>query len=829
MLSTTHQVLVNDTSVGFPEGSPRQFNKAATSKLGAHLDPARNHCHLTHIHYNGAMSMVIKKFSAVALLVIITLFQLLQPAPVGAATEQSETASTVYRAVLGTNPFVSVTAEITQANNKPPKIEEYMCTQYRRESYQNYESYQRYEVLYSYWVNGYWYRGWYYSGYYKYVYGWKTYWNWVTRFRDVPYLTTCTRTTIYPIRSWQGAIPLEAVNVKATINGQSAPISRLEKYVSDGVSYQDIKVKGSDIQYGQTSRVKVTYELRGSKPRSTQVTRINPAYVGFCPIGYGRTGGSVTVYIPKNFTMASLTKNWQVGNDAQHSILSQQNSNNMYSTLGCVSGLDLTQAKRTNIQAPSGKTVSIYSWPDDELWGTKIQAYLTANLDSLEEFTGLGLTSEAKELRVAESGFADLSGSFSGLYDPATSLIQLSEQFDEETVIHELTHVWFNDEMPRWLAEGLAQWVSKRVLSGAEGGQFDPLPGNECVLFDPKKVLPKKSVTLDGFTKNGLGVATDLEVLSAQYLLSCGTVATFMDQLTPFERARFLKSVLNFDGESPWGEDVDAATSSTIRKLADAVAIARLDPSVATVDDWLKKIEMGKLVGIQEDPLLVDSDRQSAIVAFRQLAASIREFGWDDLDAPFSIRQSFAEGRYEIVGAIDVAIAAISTPVLFFTTEEVRLSGFREQYRTGFSPEMVLQSIQKSGGQLAQVSRDWWPNKTILHRIGAFLLGDPEYLRDQALVALHEGNAKQLEDSASAAERSAVWSGVAGGVTLLLIIAAGAWVAIQKLQKRPIFPSRLTTMVNRIPRIVGPARRRWDKHLARLVSRAQKVRRTARR
>ena len=71
-----------------------------------------------------------KKLSAATLLVILSLFQLFQPAPIGAATEQSETASTVYRAVLGTDPVVSVTAEITQTNNKPPKIEEYMCTQY---------------------------------------------------------------------------------------------------------------------------------------------------------------------------------------------------------------------------------------------------------------------------------------------------------------------------------------------------------------------------------------------------------------------------------------------------------------------------------------------------------------------------------------------------------------------------------------------------------------------------------------------------------------------------------------------------------------------------
>ena len=221
--------------------------------------------------------------------------------------------------------------------------------------------------------------------------------------------------------------------------------------------------------------------------------------------------------------------------------------------------------------------------------------------------------------------------------------------------------------------------------------------------------------------------------------------------------------------------------------------------------------------------------RGAAIVAFRKLAASIREFGWDDLDAPFAIRQSLSEGRYGIVGVIDEARAAISAPVPFFTIDELKISGFREQYRTGYSPEVVLQSIRMGGDHLAQVGRDWWPNKTILHRIGTFVLGDPEYLRNQALVALRDGSAKQLEDSAAAADRSAVWSGAVGGITLLLSMSAGVWAAIQKFQKRPILPPRLKRSFDRIPNAFGSGRRRWNKNLARLIGRAQKVRRNFRR
>jgi hypothetical protein len=740
----------------------------------------------------------IATMAAVFLLATIVLSS--TPAPAIAAVEQTETSETTYQVVEGNSPYILVESTITQSNNKPPKVESYSCTMYRQESYESYESYRSYDYLYSYWVSGYWYWGYYYPGYYQSVYGWRTHYEWVTRYRTVSYLDTCTRTTNYVVGSYEGAIPLEASSVTATVNGRSASITKLKSYETDGIKYRDVRVNSANINYGQTRTIQLSYKLVSGAVRSSSVTRINAAYVGFCPIGYGRTGGKVSLYIPKHFTLGRHSSKWSLTTNLNHSIFTWEDNNNMYSTLGCVSANDLSKSNKITVTAPSGKRVSVYAWPGDQLWAEKVGQYLTDRLDTLETFTGLALTAESSELKIAESGFADLSGNFSGTYDPATGLIQLSEQYDEETTIHELSHVWFSDGMPRWLAEGSAQWVSKRLLEGSQSGPFLPLQKSECVMFDPKKVLPGKAVSLDRFTASSIGTQTDSQVLAAQYALSCGTVALILDTYSASERTAFLTSILKVNSESPWGSDV-SDTSTVFRRIADAAAIAYENPNVTNVDAWLRKINMGALVGIEADPVLNDANRVNALKAFGNLAFRLRGLGWSGLDAPFSIRQQFADGDYEVSSKIGEALGILPVSFPFYTPTEIADSAFREQYRSGYSPESVVASIIESGSKLELVGRDWWSNHGFVNAIGAFLLGDPEVLRDEALVAMRDGESRSLADASSAAARSAEWSGFIGALILVLAALALAWVAYRRIRNEPIVPRQMrgisTSLVER--------------------------------
>jgi len=764
--------------------------------------------------------------AAVFLLATIVLSS--TPAPANAAVEQTETSETTYEVIEGKSPYILVESTITQSNNKPPKVESYSCTQYRLESYESYESYQSYEYLYSYWVSGYWYWGYYYPGYYEDVYGWRTRYHYVTRYRTVSYLDTCTTTTNYVIGSYEGAIPLEATSITATVNGRSASVTKLKSYETDGIKYRDVRVNSANIKYGQTRTIQLSYKLASGAVRSSSVTRINAAYVGFCPIGYGRTGGKVSLYIPKHFTLVSRPSQWALNTSSNHSIFTWEDKNNMYSTLGCVSASDLSKSNKITVTAPSGKRVSIYAWPGDQLWAEKVSQYLADRLDTLEAFTGLPLTAENSELKIVESGFADLGGNFSGMYDSETGLIQLSEQYDEETTIHELSHVWFSDGMPRWLAEGSAQWVSKRLLEGSQTGPFLPLQKSECVLFDPKKVLPGKAVSLDRFTASSIGTPTDSQVLAAQYALSCGTVALILDTYSAPERTAFLTSILKVNSESPWGSDV-SDTSTVFRRIADAAAIAYENPNVTNIDAWLRKINMGALVGIEADPELNDANRANAFKAFGNLASRLRGLGWSGLDAPFSIRQLFADGDYDVSSKIGAALGILPVSFPFYTPTEIADSAFREQYRSGYSPESVVAAITESGSKLELVGRDWWSNHGFLNAIGAILLGNPEVLRDEALAAMRDGESKPLVEASSAAARSAEWSGFIGALMLVAAAVALAWVAYRRIRNEPIVPRQMrgfaTALATRVKKHSSRARdsiKRWKAHAQKLLKRLKR-------
>ena len=764
--------------------------------------------------------------AAVFLLATIVLSS--TPAPANAAVEQTETSETTYEVIEGKSPYILVESTITQSNNKPPKVESYSCTQYRVESYESYESYQSYEYLYSYWVSGYWYWGYYYPGYYEDVYGYRTRYRYVTRYRTVSYLDTCTTTTNYVIGSYEGAIPLEATSITATVNGRSASITKLKSYATNGIKYRDVRINSSNIGYGKTRTIQLSYKLASGAVRSSSVNRINAAYVGFCPIGYGRTGGKVSLYIPKHFSLVSRPSQWALNTSSNHSIFTWEDKNNMYSTLGCVSASDLSKSNKITVTAPSGKRVSIYAWPGDQLWAEKVSRYLTDRLDTLETFTGLSLTAESNELKIVESGFADLGGNFSGVYDSETGLIQLSEQYDEETTIHELSHVWFSDGMPRWLAEGSAQWVSKRLLEGSQTGPFLPLQKSECVLFDPKKVLPGKAVSLDRFTASSIGTPTDSQVLAAQYALSCGTVALILDTYSAPERTAFFTSILKVNSESPWGSDV-SDTSTVFRRIADAAAIAYENPNVTNIDAWLRKINMGALVGIEADPELNDANRANAFKAFGNLASRLRGLGWSGLDAPFSIRQQFADGDYDVSSKIGAALGILPVSFPFYTPTEIADSAFREQYRSGYSPESVVAAITESGSKLELVGRDWWSNHGFLNAIGAILLGNPEVLRDEALAAMRNGESKPLVEASSAAARSAEWSGFIGALMLVAAAVALAWVAYRRIRNEPIVPRQMrgfaTALATRVKKHSSRARdsiKRWKAHAQKLLKRLKR-------
>ena len=74
-----------------------------------------------------------------------------------------------------------------------------------------------------------------------------------------------------------------------------------------------------------------------------------------------------------------------------------------------------------------------------------------------------------RELGISEVSSTQIEG-YAGLYDSATDEIQISEDLDEQIIVHETAHAWFNGGLfaQRWISEGLADEYASRVIA-AEG------------------------------------------------------------------------------------------------------------------------------------------------------------------------------------------------------------------------------------------------------------------------------------------------------------------------------------------------------------------------
>ncbi len=704
---------------------------------------------------------------------ILLLLSLTVPASEVHAAEPDETAATTYTISLESGK-IDVVSEIYMRNNKPPKTETYQCLQYRNEPYQSYESYQTYDYLYSIWHPGYWWYGSYYPGYNEAVYGWRTHWHYVTRYRKVSYWDTCSKTTRYYTGGFEGSIPAEATKLSATVNGTRATISTLKTSTIGGRLLRDIRVNSSKLWYGQSRRVRISYSLPARSARSASSVRMNAAFINFCGLAYGRTGGTVTVVIPREYQV-SVPAGWTTTQVAGNNLYKHSRSANLYELLECISGTNVSGFTKKTVVSASGQQIHVMAWPDDSEWLNSVQSFSVRYLDVLEAFTGLKFASSGSPIQVREAATTEL-GPFSGLYSTETGIISVSEDYDKETVVHELTHVWFNENLPRWLAEGLSQWISKRVILGDIEAPFGSMPQSEqCLVFDPAKRFPKSTISLSEFGENSLLVETPLEVIGAQYVLSCGVVSGFLENLSDAERMRLFATLAEKDLSNAFGADVGTATDLSLRGVADVVATS-LDPEhSAQIDAWLTLIKYGTLVGLAPDDALRAPGRITAMKEFNVLQSSLRAIGWDGLDAPKNIRKQLADGEYEDLSALREMSNALVDPIQFFTRDELGASEFRAKVREGellgaMTPREVLEVIRSSGAELAKVGRDWSSGATPVHVLGTLLLGNPDSHRQAVIDALQSGDLGALRDRSILAERAMSLSGIVGLLMTAVVV-----------------------------------------------------------
>lgn len=128
---------------------------------------------------------------------------------------------------------------------------------------------------------------------------------------------------------------------------------------------------------------------------------------------------------------------------------------------------DALQSIDSAVQLANGEiTLTISYFPGEDRWASRIQELSGAALPALEELFGFPYDGP-RGLIIAERGRQDIAG-YEGTFGCLATFcaIGISPVANDATALHELAHLWTEVFEKRWLAEGLAEFMSGRAAEG---------------------------------------------------------------------------------------------------------------------------------------------------------------------------------------------------------------------------------------------------------------------------------------------------------------------------------------------------------------------------
>ncbi len=267
-------------------------------------------------------------------------------------------------------------------------------------------------------------------------------------------------------------IPAEAVDIRSDV-----PI--VVEALDDGF-YLAISL---DVR--RVSQAVLTYDLPSGEARSDGDTRVNASLLSFFVwVDPFFATGSVRVVIPAGFD-ALIDPTLMQPTDGENGEViwvadPVSDPDTFFFRVVARSESGLLE---TSVQV-EGQTVTISAWADDPEWSAFTSDIVTRGVPLLTDLIGQPWPED--DLVVLESAVPSSEG-YAGWYDLRESLIEVGDVLDQETMLHELSHAWFNSRLfgERWMVEGFAEEFSSRA-SSAMGGS--PSPPSE----------PSTEVALDG-------------------------------------------------------------------------------------------------------------------------------------------------------------------------------------------------------------------------------------------------------------------------------------------------------------------------------------------
>jgi hypothetical protein len=296
------------------------------------------------------------------------------------------------------------------------------------------------------------------------------------------------RSEYYFFTGLYAPVELGAVDLAVLVDGRDGDYSiELDE---DGYPYLDVEF-GYELRYGETATVTTRYTLLGDPPRTIDsVARINAAYASFPVYGWGDAGAvDVRVEVPASWDIdyvgGDLTR---VPSDAVDAYEASGVDPDEF--LVWFTARDDSKLERTTLEV-DGRGFDVLAWPGDVAWRDFVTTQITSGIPVLEDLVGHDWPVDGTT-DVIEASTGYLRG-YAGFYDPLTDEIEAGEELDQLTMLHELSHAWFNwlrfDD--RFIVEGLAEETSARAVALLGGelsaprtddeirtdwGEFSPFP-----------------------------------------------------------------------------------------------------------------------------------------------------------------------------------------------------------------------------------------------------------------------------------------------------------------------------------------------------------------
>ncbi|MEA2026663.1 MAG: hypothetical protein U9O18_08220 [Chloroflexota bacterium] len=428
-------------------------------------------------------------------------------------------------------------------------------------------------------------------------------------------------------------VPVGATNVKFSPGVKP----RLHK---DTKHWKEYEVGFPNLNYGQTRKFKVTYELPGAKPRSKHHTRVMDAYTYFCWHGEPADSGSVTAQLPPGYEATTFYGKTRTKSNKKGTTITGTFKGSPGKFYACTDAFKPSKLLRTDVTSPSGQQVTIEGWPEDPEWSETMVEAIETTLPELEDLIGRPMPLD--EVVIREVTEQSLDG-YASEFGVRRALIRLGDHIDDPaSAPRGLAMAWFNDRRVKdtWLQMGLSDWA------GNEVGAYGCWPEGEY----PGKGQPK----LSKWKRLQEKPSEKQEAIHIwQYHAACNLIEDMADRVGEERMHAVIAALL--DGTPKYGPEPTERSSKSKKP--------------ATWKDWLDAIdEVGLVPAGETDLTLAEQDLKDAGVATgKQLKGRAKArtayhdalAGMDGTHMPRLITNAMGKWDFKAaIGALPVAAAA---------------------------------------------------------------------------------------------------------------------------------------------------------------------------